>query len=104
MTILCLLTGVQMLAAQLQERATGTGAVRMKALQESPVLVEHFSVDLMPHLLPVYNGSMSQQVVPCPPAASWLLALLVMYCSVLARAPCYCQARLCCRMCASEAC
>ena len=57
--------GVQTLAAQLQERATGTGAVRMKTLQDNPALVEHFSEDLMPHLLHVYNGTMSQQVGRC---------------------------------------
>ena len=59
--------GVQTLAAQLQERATGTGAVRMKTLQDNPLLVEHFCADLLPHLLPVYDGTMSQQVPACLP-------------------------------------
>ena len=53
---------MQALAAQLQERATGTGAARMKMLQDNPILVEHFCADLMPLLLPVYDGTMSQQV------------------------------------------
>lgn len=50
------------MAAQLKERATGGAAVRMQALQDSPALVEHYCQDLLPHLLLVYNGSLSQQV------------------------------------------
>ena len=56
--------GVQSLAARLQERATGSAATRMQALQDNPALVEHFCQDLLPHLLSVYNGTLSHAASP----------------------------------------